>query len=163
MSVTPRGQRRLRRAAVAGVAAVAAFVLMSGTAMADNGSSPTPAPSGTGTGAATTKTLYIGVTGDIDSLNPYSGFLSISYEVYGDVYDLLQGWAQNDFSWTPGLAESYTASPDGLTWTFKIRSGVRWSDGVPFTAKDVAYTFNRAINDDTANAAYYNYVKNIKS
>lgn len=155
--------RRLRRAAVAGVAVSAMLALMSGTALADNGSSsPTPGTSG-GTGAAGGKTFYIGVTGDVDSLNPYSGFLSISYEVYGDVYDLLQGWSQKDYSWTPGLAESYTTSPDGLTWTFKIRSGVSWSDGQPFSAKDVAYTFNRAINDDTANAAYNNYVKNIKS
>ncbi len=74
-----------------------------------------------------------------------------------------KGWSQKDYSPVPGLASSWTHSADGLTWTFKIRSGVTWSDGQPLTADDVAYTFNRAINDEAANAQYYNYVKNIKS
>ncbi|WP_322864780.1 ABC transporter substrate-binding protein (plasmid) [Aquicoccus sp. G2-2] len=42
----------------------------------------------------------------------------------------------------PRLAESWSVSDDGLTYTFKIRSGVEWSDGEPFTAADVAYTLN---------------------
>ena len=40
----------------------------------------------------------------------------------------------------PRLAESWQASPDGLTYTFKIRSGVKWSDGQPFSAGDVVFT-----------------------
>src|ERR1041385_7277615 len=48
--------------------------------------------------AAGEKTFTIGITGDIDSLNPYSGFLSISYEIYGETYDLLEGWSQKDLS-----------------------------------------------------------------
>lgn len=40
----------------------------------------------------------------------------------------------------PRLAESWQASPDGLTYTFKIRSGVKWSDGQPFSAEDVVFT-----------------------
>jgi len=63
----------------------------------------------------------------------------------------------------PGLATSWTHSPDGLTWTFTLRSGVKWSDGQPMTSADVAYTINRTINDPTANAAAYNYVKSIKN
>lgn len=42
------------------------------------------------------------------------------------------------------LAEDYTVSDDGLTWTVTIRSGVLFSDGEPLTAADVAYTFNTA-------------------
>src|SRR5215471_8410560 len=98
-ALRPQGRRRGRRAAIAGLAAIAALALMSGTAMADNGSSPSPGTS-SGTGAPEIKTFYIGTPTDVDSLNPYSGFLSISYDVYSDVYDLLQGWAQNDYSWT---------------------------------------------------------------
>ena len=41
----------------------------------------------------------------------------------------------------PDLAESWTISPDGLTYTFKLRPGVTWQDGQPFTAKDVVTTF----------------------
>jgi peptide/nickel transport system substrate-binding protein len=46
----------------------------------------------------------------------------------------------------PRLAESWTSSPDGLTWTFQLRKGVKFSDGTPFTAADVVFTF-RALYD----------------
>ena len=42
----------------------------------------------------------------------------------------------------PGLAESWTNSPDGKTWTFKLRKNLRWSDGEPLTADDVVFTCN---------------------
>ena len=44
------------------------------------------------------------------------------------------------------LATNYTFSEDGLTWTVKIRNDVKFHDGVPLTAKDVAFTFNTAAN-----------------
>ena len=45
----------------------------------------------------------------------------------------------------PALADSWESSDDGLTWTFRIRPGVTWHDGEPFTAQDVDFTFNRII------------------
>ena len=42
----------------------------------------------------------------------------------------------------PGLAESWSVAPDQKTWTFKLRPGVRWSDGHPLTADDVVFTWN---------------------
>src|SRR6201986_1285263 len=45
----------------------------------------------------------------------------------------------------PGLAESWTNSPDGKTWTFKLRKNLRWSDGEPLTAEDVVFTWNDII------------------
>ena len=54
----------------------------------------------------------------------------------------------------PRLAESWDSSDDGLTWTFRLRRDVRWHDGEPFTAHDVAFTFNRVIyNHDIPAAA----------
>lgn len=50
----------------------------------------------------------------------------------------------------PGQAESYTVSPDGLTWTFTMRDGLKWSDGTDLTAKDFEYSFKRMVNPDTA-------------
>src|SRR5437879_11696509 len=47
-----------------------------------------------------------------------------------------------DLAPAPDLAESWTTATDGLSWTFKLRSGVKWSDGTAFSADDVAFTFN---------------------
>src|SRR5438067_7838139 len=47
-----------------------------------------------------------------------------------------------DLAPAPDLAESWTTAADGLSWTFKLRSGVKWSDGTAFSADDVAFTFN---------------------
>lgn len=47
----------------------------------------------------------------------------------------------------PSLAESWTVSPDGLTYTFKLRHNVKWHDGKPFTADDVVFTFSEYLID----------------
>jgi len=46
----------------------------------------------------------------------------------------------------PGLAESWTISPDGMTYTFKLRGDVKFCDGRPMTADDVVYSFKRWID-----------------
>ncbi|WP_346667897.1 peptide ABC transporter substrate-binding protein [uncultured Subdoligranulum sp.] len=50
----------------------------------------------------------------------------------------------------PGQAESYEKSPDGLTWTFHMRDGLKWSDGSDLTAKDFEYSFKRMADPNTA-------------
>jgi peptide/nickel transport system substrate-binding protein len=49
---------------------------------------------------------------------------------------------------TGDLAERWTASPDGKTYTFHLRKGVKWHDGHPFSATDVKATFDRVLNPD---------------
>lgn len=49
-----------------------------------------------------------------------------------------------------GQAESWEASEDGLTWTFTMRDGLKWSDGTDLNAKDFEYSFKRMANPDTA-------------
>ena len=54
---------------------------------------------------------------------------------------------------TPWLAESYEYSADNLTLTLKIRQGVNWSDAEPFSASDVAFTFNLLKGNDGLSGA----------
>lgn len=49
-----------------------------------------------------------------------------------------------------GQAESWEASEDGLTWTFTMRDGLKWSDGTDLTAKDFEYSFKRMVDPNTA-------------
>ncbi|NMA38088.1 MAG: peptide ABC transporter substrate-binding protein, partial [Papillibacter sp.] len=48
------------------------------------------------------------------------------------------------------FADSYVVSEDGLTYTFKLKSGLKWSDGSPLTAQDFVYSWNRAVAPETA-------------
>jgi peptide/nickel transport system substrate-binding protein len=89
--------------------------------------------------AADPNVLKIGTTQDLDSLNPYQTAYLIGYEVFTLNYDVLVAWGPNNES-VPGYAETWTPSSDGLTWTFKIRSGMTWSDGQPATAEDARWT-----------------------
>lgn len=55
----------------------------------------------------------------------------------------------------PGQAETYDVSDDGMTYTFHLRDGLKWSDGTDFTAEDFVYTFKRMADPQTA--APYGY------
>jgi len=52
----------------------------------------------------------------------------------------------------PSLAESWTVSQDGRTWTFTLREGVRWSDGMPLTTEDVAFSAQAIFTDGVDNS-----------
>jgi len=154
-----RLSRSTRLLAATAVATLAAGVLLSGTASAADSASPSPSGSAA---ASTTKTTFtVGMTEDIDSANPFTGIAAVSYEIFQMEYPTLTEYSASDFSVIPGLAESWKESADHTTWTYKIRSGLTWSDGVPMTAKDAAYTFNRVINGQYEKTNYGSYVGNI--
>ena len=58
-----------------------------------------------------------------------------------------------------GVASSYESSPDGLLWTIHLRPGVRWSDGQPFTADDVKFTFDVTFDPNIDNSAKSTFVQ----
>ncbi len=91
-----------------------------------------------------TLTFTVGQLQDIDSLNVTVGVLVVDYEIWNLIWPVLTDMAAKDFSPQPAMAESWTSSPDGLTWTYKMRPGMKWSDGEPMTAEDVKYTIDRA-------------------
>jgi peptide/nickel transport system substrate-binding protein len=103
--------------------------------------------------------LRVGTPQDLDSPNPTVGVLVPSYEVWNLQYATLTDKAADDFHNIPGLAESWKASNNGRTYTYKLREGLKWSDGNPLTAEDIAYTINRARTDEWLN--YDSIVTNI--
>ena len=114
-------------------------------------------------GAQSPKILRVGVTQEVDSLNPFISITRTGTDILRANFDYLTVYSQKDYSVQPSLAESWTTSDDKLTWTFKIRKGVKWSDGQPLTAKDPAFTFNKMLDDETARTANGSYVAQFES
>ena len=76
---------------------------------------------------------------------------AIDSVLYSNVFEGLTRF-MSDGSVVPGLAESWTVSDDGLTYTFKLQSGVKFHDGTDMTADDVKFSLDRARAEDSTNA-----------
>src|SRR5499426_380303 len=102
------------------------------------------------------KEMVIGFLGDATSLNPVVATDGQSYIAEWPMFDSLVELDQN-LNVRPLLAESWEVSRDGLTYTFKLKKGVRWHDGKPFTARDVAFTFYSVLDPKvtTPHRAYF--------
>jgi peptide/nickel transport system substrate-binding protein len=128
--------RRHRRTALAGIAGAATLALTLASCSGDAGSSSN------GGAAASNATLVTpGPVGDAQAnFNPFS---PSSIGALGTVYETLfyvnKAKASDP---KPLLGKEYSFNNDGTQLTVTTREGVKWSDGQPFTAKDVAYTFN---------------------
>lgn len=95
--------------------------------------------------AADPVTLRVGVTQDLDSLNPYSTLLVVGYETFQLTYNLLVDFGP-DLEPVPGFADSWERAADGKSWTFHIRDGMQWSDGTPATAADACFSWQLGID-----------------
>ncbi len=96
-------------------------------------------------------TLTVGLLQDMSSPNVTVGYLVPEFDVWNLQYATLTDKAADDFSTIPGLAESWEGSDDGLTYTYTLRDGLKWSDGEALTADDIAYTINRSRDEEWAN------------
>ncbi|WP_236628282.1 ABC transporter substrate-binding protein, partial [Sulfitobacter sp. HI0129] len=76
---------------------------------------------------------------------------AIDSVLYSNVFEGLTRFA-SDGSIVPGLAESWEISDDGLTYTFKLREGVKFHDGTTMDAEDVKFSLDRINAEDSANA-----------
>ncbi|MDU0459523.1 MAG: peptide-binding protein [Geobacteraceae bacterium] len=110
---------------------------------------------------ATGDSLVEGTIGDASTLIPVLASDSSSHAVAGQIYNGLVKYDKN-LKITGDLAEAYDISPDGLTITFHLRRGVKWHDGVPFTARDVLYTYRVTVDPKTP-TAYAEDFKQVKS
>ena len=90
---------------------------------------------------------------DTITLDPAESFELSPAEFIGNGYDMLVRLDINDTTKvTGGVAESWAVSDDGLTYTFKIKPGIKFASGNPLTAEDVAWSFERAVKLDKSPA-----------
>ncbi len=82
------------------------------------------------------------------TFNYYLAAETSSTDVLGQMYLGLVSENAVTKQTEPSLAESWEISDDKMTYTFKMREGVKWSDGKPITADDVVFTFNEIINNE---------------
>ncbi len=92
--------------------------------------------------------LVFTATSDPRSFNPIIAKESSSSGVVGYLFEGLTKIDGITLEVLPSLAKSWEISRDGLTWIFHLRDDVLWSDGVPFSADDVVFTFNDLIYND---------------
>jgi peptide/nickel transport system substrate-binding protein len=89
--------------------------------------------------------LVIAEPGDPKTFNPITAMESSSVDINRFLFAGLLGYDSASQEIEPGLADWWTNSPDGKTWTFHLRKNLLWSDGAPLTADDVVFTMNDVI------------------
>lgn len=104
-----------------------------------------------GVHAAEPKRIVVALSGSPDTLDPQKTAGTLTFQVLKSVYDTLVE-PDDSGAIVPALAESWTTSPDGLVWTFRLRAGVRFHNGDAMTSADVKATFDRVKAAATASA-----------
>ena len=94
------------------------------------------------------RTLVYGRGGDSVGLDPALETDGESFKVCDNIYETLVSFVPERTDLAPGLATSWEASEDGLTWTFKLREGVLFHDGTPFNADAVVFSLSRQFKAD---------------
>ncbi|MCA9539023.1 MAG: peptide ABC transporter substrate-binding protein [Myxococcales bacterium] len=100
-----------------------------------------PAPSADGP----TCTFRYALPEPPDSLDPAFARSSLENLVTPNLFEGLMTYPPTDGAPQPGVAESFSVSPDGLTWLFHLRPTARWSDGTPVVAGDFEYAWRRVL------------------
>jgi peptide/nickel transport system substrate-binding protein len=129
------------------VALVLALVLSAcGQSAPPAASSTATATATTAAGAVTGGTFRFGQSGDITVLDPWNVTDGNSLLVTRQIFESLVDYEPTGFKIVPKLAETWSVSPDGKTWTFNLRKGVKFHDGTDFNADAVVLNFKRAMN-----------------
>lgn len=133
------------------------FLALGGTAVGVAGAGYLLAACGSGSGSAgptngPSDTLTVGVYQEPDSLDPNSTGLVVSSVIIDSIFDTLMWWLPTPGGgkqYYPGLATSWTVSPDATRYRFKLRQDVEFHDGTHFDATAVKATFDHIVDPAT--------------
>ncbi|HEY7749386.1 MAG TPA: ABC transporter substrate-binding protein [Aestuariivirgaceae bacterium] len=98
---------------------------------------------------------------DLTTLDPHVGYDWQNWSVIKSIFDGLMDYKPGTTELEPDLAESYTVSDDGLTYTFTLRDGLKFHNGRNVTSADVKYSLERVINPATQSpgGGYFGMIK----
>ncbi|MDO3409198.1 peptide ABC transporter substrate-binding protein [Saccharibacillus sp. CPCC 101409] len=127
-----------------------------GTTGTDKGTTTEPAGDATDANLAADQTLHLNLSAEPPTLDPAQAQDSQSNTALRFMYE---GLAKIDADGNPegGAAENWDISEDGLTYTFHMRQGAKWSNGDPVTANDFVYAWQRVLSPETTPAPVYAY------
>jgi peptide/nickel transport system substrate-binding protein len=91
------------------------------------------------------KTIVYGTTEKMTNLDPAEAYDFHTWEIFYNVYQGLLNYTPGTTQIVPGMAESYSANPAGDEFTFKLRKGVKFTDGSPFNAQAVKWSIERVM------------------
>ena len=151
--VRPYHNRRITRRTLLKAAAVTPLVAACG---------PLSQPADRGPLTVTGGTVIYGATSDAANLNPLLATDGSSMSVWELIFESLVVPDPRTGAASAGLAASWEAATDGLAYTFRLRPGVRWSDGEAFTAEDAKFTFD-AVLDPKTKTALRSRLANVRS
>lgn len=96
------------------------------------------------------------------TLNPITATDAYAGTVNGYIYETLLKRDEKSLQLVPVLAGKWEISPDHLTYTFYLKKNIQWSDGYPFTAKDVLFSFHRIMDPKVDAAPLRGYYQDIE-
>ncbi|GAA2593933.1 ABC transporter substrate-binding protein [Dactylosporangium fulvum] len=132
-----RSWHRLRRMVIGGLAVLLTAAACSSDPTDEHRGGGTPVDGGT---------LSVALSAEPDSLDPAGAAQAAAHQVFMQIYDPLVWLDPSNGEYVGGLASSWTTSPDGLTTTFKLRTGVKFQDGTDFNAEAVKFNFERILD-----------------
>ncbi|MBK6886802.1 MAG: ABC transporter substrate-binding protein [Tetrasphaera sp.] len=146
---------KLTRRTATAVLASAVALGMAGCAKSDRTSSSTTSggSSASGGGGSMSDTFTFGAAGAPEVFDPFYASDGETFRVTRQMMQGLLGIKPGTADPEPELAESWEPSGDGLTWTFKLRQGVKFTDGEAFNAAAVCYNFERMFDQNEVAAA----------
>ncbi len=114
-----------------------------------------------GASAASKGQITVALSSDVGTLDPHNHNIRINYIIDWHLYDNLVMRDQKTLKIGPHLAESWKLVDDH-TWEFKLRKGIKFDNGEPFTAESVKFSIERGLDPKCPQRPIINWVKEVK-